>query len=298
MAAACCSLRANSRWVVTGTPLQNRLTDLLTLFRFIRVQPYDQPHTFKTYIADELGAGNKDLGMLRLKYLLRCVMLVRPKTTIELPPRDDAICPVSLSQDEQSWYDEHRDKASKTIEMALNTSSTSSESYFNALQQINALRMICNLGVHYTASNLNPSKENLPHQVWNYQNAQECFNNMATLGGMVCSRCQVSVETLFEQLSSLVRKDCAQAQMFRCHQMFCGPCFQSMSGMVINTSICGHWPQCAVAPISLNIDTGTVKYDVPTVSVTRALPTKIAELIRQLKNNAPGTKRLISLVRQ
>ena len=37
-----CRLRANRRWIVTGTPVQNKELDMYSLLRFLRVRPFDQ----------------------------------------------------------------------------------------------------------------------------------------------------------------------------------------------------------------------------------------------------------------
>jgi transcription termination factor 2 len=37
-----CRLRASRRWVVTGTPVQNKELDMYSLLRFLRVTPFDQ----------------------------------------------------------------------------------------------------------------------------------------------------------------------------------------------------------------------------------------------------------------
>ncbi|KAK2024652.1 hypothetical protein LX32DRAFT_499515, partial [Colletotrichum zoysiae] len=44
---AVCGISASCRWVVTGTPIQNRLSDLFSLFQFLDLYPYDDKRMFE-----------------------------------------------------------------------------------------------------------------------------------------------------------------------------------------------------------------------------------------------------------
>ncbi|RSM00791.1 hypothetical protein CEP52_008933 [Fusarium oligoseptatum] len=57
MSQAVCALKSRSRWAVTGTPIQNRLGDLATLFKFIRAHPYTDQRRFDVDISRLWKAG-------------------------------------------------------------------------------------------------------------------------------------------------------------------------------------------------------------------------------------------------
>ncbi|OAA58523.1 short chain dehydrogenase reductase [Niveomyces insectorum RCEF 264] len=68
-AKAVCALDASSRWAVTGTPLQNRLSDLAALLSFVRAHPYDGPKRYEANIARPWKAGEDEKAAKRLKAL-------------------------------------------------------------------------------------------------------------------------------------------------------------------------------------------------------------------------------------
>eukprot|EP01053_Blabericola_migrator_P005720 Blabericola_migrator_1__5719@NODE_28_length_19984_cov_212_654667_g25_i0_p1_GENE_NODE_28_length_19984_cov_212_654667_g25_i0NODE_28_length_19984_cov_212_654667_g25_i0_p1_ORF_typecomplete_len1386_score194_69SNF2_N/PF00176_23/3e58Helicase_C/PF00271_31/6_6e15zfC3HC4/PF00097_25/2_3e08zfC3HC4_2/PF13923_6/5e08zfRING_2/PF13639_6/4_2e03zfRING_2/PF13639_6/6_4e08zfC3HC4_3/PF13920_6/4e07ResIII/PF04851_15/7_5e07zfrbx1/PF12678_7/6_9e06zfANAPC11/PF12861_7/5_5e06zfRING_5/PF14634_6/2_1e05ProkRING_4/PF14447_6/6_3e len=84
------ALQAERKWCLTGTPIQNRLSDLLPLFAFIKAYPFDSEATFKT----AFGTGDKPSQTNHdgIKLALASVMLRRTK---ELAAHQEANCPSS-----------------------------------------------------------------------------------------------------------------------------------------------------------------------------------------------------------
>ncbi|KAK4060672.1 hypothetical protein Trihar35433_10080 [Trichoderma harzianum] len=144
------SLAANAaaRWAVTGTPIQNRLSDLTTLFSFLRVYPYSNRKQFDADITTYWKEGKTEEALKRLKRLASFLILRRRQNTIQLPLRRDLQCAVELTGTERAMYDEIRNKTVARIDDILYESSddTRPVEYTNVLQQIEAMRMVCNLG--------------------------------------------------------------------------------------------------------------------------------------------------------
>ncbi|GKT87599.1 alpha-mannosyltransferase [Colletotrichum tofieldiae] len=180
MARAVCALDSISRWAVTGTPIQNRLSDLATIVKFIRAHPYTDTRQFDADLSQLWKSGEDEKAVQRLKNLSACLILRRAKGTISLPPRHDKLCHVDFTREERLVYDEMRQRAIARIEEALLQDSgleTSNVSmYHNALQQIESLRLFCNLGLGYHSRHekvTHYSTEN--YQDWTLH-AQQLFN--------------------------------------------------------------------------------------------------------------------------
>ncbi|KAI3532370.1 DNA repair protein rad5 [Colletotrichum abscissum] len=143
-AQAICELRGECKWVVTGTPIQNRLSELHSLFHFLGLHPYDDKKAFDRDITNPWLRG-EETGPAALKKILGYVMLRRSQDTITLPERQDHRRHVYLSSQEQRLYDAVKIKTIEFIDNAL-ASHRGEDSYSNALEKINALRLVCELG--------------------------------------------------------------------------------------------------------------------------------------------------------
>ncbi|KAF8545103.1 SNF2 family N-terminal domain-containing protein [Trichophaea hybrida] len=97
-----CALTSERRWAVTGTPFQNNLTDIATLFKFLKYTPLDTKIGFQNYIL-ATQTGEKS-GMDNLRSALKAVCLRRTKATIEadLPQRTERICFLDFRSDEKN----------------------------------------------------------------------------------------------------------------------------------------------------------------------------------------------------
>lgn len=80
---AACALRAEYRWCLTGTPMQNNLEELQSLIHFLRIPPYDDLAEWKAHIDVPLKKGKGHIAIRRLHSLLRCFMKRRTKDVLK-----------------------------------------------------------------------------------------------------------------------------------------------------------------------------------------------------------------------
>ena len=150
-ARSCFSLTAEHRWCITGTPIQNRLSDLRSLLRFLRVHPYDDPKVFQAEISQPWKTVMDKTALEKLQLLIKIVALRRSRTVISLPERHDVLHNVLFSPEEYIEYERAKLGTIEIIDLALDSGPLSSKpagsAYIRAFQKINDLRYICNHGV-------------------------------------------------------------------------------------------------------------------------------------------------------
>ncbi|KAK5121672.1 hypothetical protein LTR85_004844 [Meristemomyces frigidus] len=116
-----CALEAASRWALTGTPIQNKLSDIASLYQFLRVYPYHDVGTFQEHIGRLKTSLSDGEALERLKNLIRYIMLRRSIGTVTLPERRDLTCTLDFSQEESLLYEEAKSSALHLIDEALDT---------------------------------------------------------------------------------------------------------------------------------------------------------------------------------
>ncbi|KAI8195213.1 alpha-1 6-mannosyltransferase subunit [Colletotrichum sp. SAR 10_65] len=138
MAKAVCALNSVSRWAVTGTPIQNHLNDLATLLKFLSVYPYNEKRVFDADISHMWKTGHTEEAVKRLKRLAGCLLLRRPRNTVELPPRRDLVYHIELQPEERELYNQIRTQTITQIDKFLLQGSQiqGATSSFSVLQQI------------------------------------------------------------------------------------------------------------------------------------------------------------------
>ncbi|KAH8880582.1 hypothetical protein GQ53DRAFT_848822 [Thozetella sp. PMI_491] len=81
---AAAELRAERRWCLTGTPIQNSMEDLRSLLKFLQLRPFTSRAVFERNIVQPLISDPKD-GFKNLKILLGAVCLRRNSSCLNLP---------------------------------------------------------------------------------------------------------------------------------------------------------------------------------------------------------------------
>ncbi|KAI6138387.1 SNF2 family N-terminal domain-containing protein [Pisolithus tinctorius] len=106
---ACFNIVGKYRWCFTGTPIQNRVEDLYSMFRFINVRPLGDLQEFKNYIIKPIKGGQVTLAIERLQVVLSAVMLRRRKDAVQidalqLPGRHVHIVRCQFDEGERGLY--------------------------------------------------------------------------------------------------------------------------------------------------------------------------------------------------
>ena len=87
---AACSLDAQFRWCLTGTPMQNNLDELQSLIKFLRIKPYDELAAWRDQITKPLNNGRGGLAIQRLQVYLKAFMKRRTKDVLKQNQKEDS----------------------------------------------------------------------------------------------------------------------------------------------------------------------------------------------------------------
>ena len=149
-AKACYELSARHRWVLTGTPIVNRLEDLFSLVRFLRVEPWSNFSFWKTFITNPFESGDFIRALNVVQTVLEPLVIRRTKDMktpdgeplVPLPPRKIEIEELDLSRAEHEVYNYIYTRVKRTFNATIEAG-TLLKSYTTIFAQILRLRQSC-----------------------------------------------------------------------------------------------------------------------------------------------------------
>lgn len=104
---AVCELHGERRWVLSGTPVQNKEFDLYAVIKFLRCQPFDDLTYWKNFVESR----DKTASSPRVQALLKSILLRRTKEQLilskeidTLPEKSVELVNFSLNQKERYVY--------------------------------------------------------------------------------------------------------------------------------------------------------------------------------------------------
>lgn len=130
------------RLITSGTPLENHLGELWSLFRFLNPGLLGSLKSFNSRFASPIESEGDPHAVKRLKRLLEPFLLRRTKSQVleELPPKTEILLSLELSPEENTLYEALRRKA---LEEATHSSLSSGQKRIQILTHIMKLRRAC-----------------------------------------------------------------------------------------------------------------------------------------------------------
>ncbi|KAG0230048.1 hypothetical protein BGW41_002636 [Actinomortierella wolfii] len=213
---AACALKAERRWCLTGTPIQNKLDDLYALIKFLGMEPFNDKNHWAHYISKPIKSANP-IGITRLQTLMKVITLRRTKTQLvdgkpilSLPPRTDHKRLLELSVNERSLYQRMESRAKQTVD-ALVVENKIMKNYAHILQAILKLRQIC---AHFAlVKSLNDDLEMSTE--FNLAKALSILSLLQESGNDQCNAC--------------FNPSTATPIVTRCEHIFCPDCMKKIS---------------------------------------------------------------------
>ncbi|KAJ8114606.1 hypothetical protein OPT61_g3554 [Boeremia exigua] len=276
-AKAVAALKARARWAISGTPVQNRLTDFLGLFKFLHFFPYDNPEIFDNEISQLWRDKPIEEATETFKKLLSSVMIRRTKAILDLPVRTDKVLRVSFDADENEYYRSVEQPVVEALDQYPETS------WPNTIQRINKLRLICNLGLHMN------QVSNLEQATSLNDSVQSTIAVRLSLGEDWCAQCLGSV-SLPSTDDTMGVTTSSNTYYSTCCSIYCAACAQLLGFRSPSPCGCTSEPTaCHLLPLPSSVRTNrstptrdgspAQSYGVDGVS----LSSKVRALIQQIK---------------
>lgn len=138
------------RWVLTGTPVVNRLDDIFSVVKFLRLDPWSNFSYWKTFVTLPFEQKKFNQTLDVVKSILEPIFLRRTKNMkqkngqplVELPEKEVVIEELEFSKREQLFYDFFKSRAHQSFKEGMQSGDLLKK-YTQILTHILRLRQVC-----------------------------------------------------------------------------------------------------------------------------------------------------------
>ncbi len=261
---AICTLSAQRRWAVTGTPVQNKLDDLGALIKFLRIKPFNEKGGFAQFIMSPFKNADPEV-IPKLRLLVDSITLRRLKDRIDLPGRHDQIVRLTFSEDERNLYQWFATDSQNKLKIITSDQKKSlgGRTYAHILRAIMRLRLICAHGRELlseddlkitegfsqgNAINLDDDDEEDNRAALSPKLAYEMLMLFRETDSDSCAQCSKKIE-ISESEDTANGKDDIIGCMLPCYQMLCKDCMEGVKASIEQHSV-DHRFKCPFCEVS------------------------------------------------
>ena len=142
-------LQLNRKWVLTGTPIVNRLDDLYSLAKFLELDPWNNFSYWKTFVTLPFEQKKISQTLDVIKSILEPIFLRRTKNQkkngkplVELPEKEVVIEEIKFNDQEAKLYNWFKSRAFESFTEGVKTGQLMRQ-YTQILTHILRLRQVC-----------------------------------------------------------------------------------------------------------------------------------------------------------
>ncbi|KAE8148373.1 SNF2 family N-terminal domain-containing protein [Aspergillus avenaceus] len=257
-------LNSQRKWSVTGTPIQNRLEDLLSVTKFLGLYPYDERGHFNMHILSRFKTGDATV-LASLRVLVDSFTLRRVKDKINLPTRHDQIIMLNFTEKERQLHEFFRQESNVMMKVIAgeDKSKIKGRMYHHVLKAMMILRQVSahgkelldsddrarikGLSIH-DAINLEEGGSDAPEMI--DKKSYEMFTLMQESSADVCAVCSKRLEEPSADSGSTDRQE-PMAVVLPCFDTLCPDCFSgwkqvfdsqtALPSQDIKCQVCDGW---------------------------------------------------------
>lgn len=266
-------LNSQRRWSVTGTPIQNRLEDLLSVTKFLGLFPYDDRGRFGMHILSRFKTGDATV-LASLRVLVDSFTLRRVKDKVDIPARQDKIITLDFSEKERQLHEFFRKESNVMMSVIAGQDSTKIKGrmYHHVLKAMMILRQISAHGKELLepedrertkgvsvndAIDLEDTEGDVTTGLSD-KKAYEMFTLMQQSSADICAVCTKRLEEPSTETGNTDKK-APMAIVLPCFDVLCPDCFSglkkafdSQKGELNDTKcqVCEGWIQATYSTIT------------------------------------------------
>ncbi len=264
------SLHSERRWSVTGTPIQNRLEDLLAVTKFLRLFPYDDRARFTQHVISPMKTGNAH-ALASLRVLIDSFTLRRVKKMLDLPERTEKIVTLEFNEKEAQLHEFFRNESNVMMGVIAKESKKafSGRMYHVVLKAMMILRQVSAHGKELLDVEDRVRTKGLSsHDAINLEDSepdedQDAFDKKAVRhvdlmiqSGDTCKICDKLIEVPMTETGA-PDKNAPMAVYLPCLCVLCPDCFSSWKAVFdskpdteIQCQVCDGWTRLQYSEVT------------------------------------------------
>ncbi|PWN21483.1 hypothetical protein BCV69DRAFT_269201 [Microstroma glucosiphilum] len=262
---AVCNLSAQRRLSLTGTPVQNRLDDLYSQIKFIRLEPFSDRKVWdqhcgqrqkKSSLVQRSNASQKNepleqVALVKVQTIMKFLTLRRTKDSkkangepiLQLPPKNTRLAEIFFDEREQTKYKDLHARYKEDFE-EMQAAGSVGTNYATILQEISNLRMCCDHpGLVDSSKDLKRLREGdedlssaIKRDGITRERAAKLFDIFSESSAAECGVCRCDLSRFSEDAAGGATAleeggdDRIKPVMTKCCHLFCSSCFLKKAG--------------------------------------------------------------------